>query len=312
MGGSGGWGFRGYSPQEIRDWIEEAQRDTEQIEHDSGVNSILGDSLAQYNQRNVRLIQARLDEIEDAIEYVCETTVDLRFGGSIAKHTYVDGLSDVDALVILRDQELASAQAREVLDVFSEILRRELDYEVSVGEGRLAVTVSYPDGMEVQILPAVQTPSGIRIPSANSSEWSPVISPQVFAGKLAAINQACSNRLVPVVKLAKSALAELPEQIKPSGYHIESLAVQAFEEYSGPNNYKGMLHHFFQRASVLVLAPIEDSTGQSLNVDENLGEPNSQYRRVLSGVLDRIARRMAIADRARSLEDWLAAIGEAP
>ena len=210
------------------------------------------------------------------------------------------------------DSLLESSSAKEALDMFAEILGRELGYTVHIREGNLAVTVTFSDGMEIQILPAVRTPSGIRIPSANGSGWSPVIRPHVFAEKLTQRNEACGGRLVPVIKLAKTVLAELPESIRPSGYHIESLALEAFNGYSGPNNYKGMLHHFFQRGSELVLSPIQDSTGQSLNVDQNLREPNSQYRRTLSGVLDRIARRMANADRAGSSDDWLAAIGEEP
>ena len=78
---------------------------------------------------------------------------------------------------------------------------------------------------------------------------------------------------MPLVKLAKAVMADFPESYRPSGYHVESVAVEAFARYSGPKNYKAMLHHFFERGSGLVLGPIQDSTGQSLNVDENLGPP---------------------------------------
>ena len=310
MSGSGGRGFSRYSPQEIRGWIEEANHDVDEARHNSEVNASLGDLLAQYNDRDVVLTRTRLDEIQVALEDALESTVDLRFGGSIAKHTFVDGLSDVDALAILRDKELAKFSAKEVLDKFASILRRDLGYTVRIAKGRLAVTIVFPDGMEIQILPAVQTPTGVRIPSSRNSEWSNVIRPQAFAEKLTQRNKACGGRLIPVVKLAKSVLAELPDTVRPSGYHVESLAVEAFKSYKGPNHYKGMLHHFFQRSSQLVLSPIRDSTGQSLSVDQDLGKHNSQQRRTLSGALDRIARRMANADRARSSDDWLMAIGE--
>lgn len=311
MSGSGGRGFGRHTPQEIRSWIEEASNDVDEAQHNSDVNASLGDLLAQYNDRDVDLTRTRLDEIQGALEDALESTIDLRFGGSIAKHTFVDGLSDVDALAILRDKELAKFSAKEVLDKFASILRRDLGYTVRIDKGRLAVTIVFPDGMEIQILPAIQTPTGVRIPSSRNSEWSNVIRPQAFAEKLTQRNKASGGRLIPVVKLAKSALTELPDTIRPSGYHVESLAVEAFKNYKGPNNYKGMLHHFFQRSSQLVLSPIRDNTGQSLNVDQGLGERNSLQRRTLSGALDRIARRMANADRARSSDDWLTAIGEA-
>ena len=312
MGGSGGHGFRGYSAEEIRGWIEEANRNANNVEHDAEVNAVLGDLLAQYNDRDAGLTRSRLDEIHEALEDAVESTVDLRFGGSIAKHTYIDGLSDVDALAILRDPELAASSAQDVLDTFANSLHRQLGYTVHVREGQLAVTISYPDGMEIQVLPAVQTSTGVRIPSSDGPDWSPVIRPQAFAEKLTQLNQECGRRLVPVIKLTKSALSGLPDSIRPSGYHVESLAVEAFRGYRGPYSHKAMLHHFFHRASELVLNPVRDSTGQSLNVDQKLGDPSSRPRRTLSGVLDRIARRMSNADRANSLSDWLEAIGEEP
>ena len=310
MGGSGGGGFPGFTPSDIRTWIDQAREDTATVEHDATVNAVLGDLLVQYNDRDVDSVREHLDEIQEALEESLETTIDLRFGGSVAKHTYIDGLSDVDALAILRDPEMQSLPAGEVLDRFAEALRRELGYEVLVNEGQLAVTVMFPREVPIQILPAIRTATGVRIPSGVGNGWSPVIRPDAFARKLTERNQANAGRLIPVVKLAKAAVADLPDSIKPSGYHMESLAVEAFQQYSGLTTYKAMLHHFFQASSNLVLSPIRDNTGQSLHVDQNLGGSNLRARQQLSGAMDRIARRMSNADRAGSSEDWLEAIGE--
>ena len=194
--------------------------------------------------------------------------------------------------------------------MFAETLRRELGYDVRVNEGHLAVTVVFPDGMTIQILPAIRTNSGVRIPASAGEGWSSVIRPEAFAARLTDRNQSNGGRIVPVIKLAKAALTDLPEEVKPSGYHVESLAIEAFRRYEGPRTYKAMLHHFFQAASELVKSPIRDSTGQSLHVDNYLGSANSRERRYLSGVFDRIARRMSNADRSGSADDWLQAIGE--
>ena len=310
MGGSGGRGFSNISPDRFRSWVDRASDETARVEHSAGVNAALGDLLAQYNDRPVELIGERLDSIQEAIEDSLETIVDLRFGGSIEKHTYIDGLSDVDALVILRDEELASRTANEVLEAFAETLRRELPYDVNVSVGQLAVTVTYPDEMKIQLLPAVRAAQGLRIPAVSGDEWSSVIRPEAFAAKLTERNRECGNRVVPTVKLAKAALAQLPESLRPSGYHVESLAVEAFKHYSGPKTLKDMLQHFFEQGSQLVLQPTRDSTGQSLNIDSYLGSPGSKARQSLSGIMNRIARRMTNADKASSLDDWLATIGE--
>ena len=310
MGGSGASGYLGQSPSEMRAWLEQLEDETSGAEQSAEVNATLGDLLAQYNDRDVDLTKDRLDEIEEVLEDQLETSMDLRFGGSVAKHTFVDGLSDVDALAVLNDPSLSSLSAREVLGRFAEILRRNVSYDVRVNEGQLAVTITYADGMGVQILPAVRTRSGFRIPDGDSDGWSSVIRPRSFARKLTQRNQECNARLVPVIKLAKAALADLPDSYRPSGYHVESLAVEVFARYSGPSNYKAMLQHLFTEGSRAVLRPIADSTGQSLQVDNNLGRPNSELRRRLSGAMERTARRMSNADRARSSEAWLGAIGE--
>ena len=310
MGGSGGRGFRRYASSTIRSWVEQGADESSRIAHNAQVNAALGDLLAQYNDRDVDLVGERLDTIQQAIEESIETTIDLRFGGSVAKHTYIDGLSDVDTLAILRDRDLAALPAGEVLQIFAETLRRELPYDANVKVGQLAVTVTFPDEMEIQLIPAVQTARGLRIPAASGEEWSPVIRPDRFAAKLTDINQECGRRLVPTVKLAKAALAQLPDSLRPSGFHVESLAVNAFDSYSGPFTYKEMLTHFFERSGNLVLQPMSDSTGQSLHIDSYLGPPNSRTRQSLSGIMHRIARRMSNADRGTSPDDWLAAIGE--
>ena len=310
MGAAGGHNLGGYMPSELRAWIEESQDETRMAEQYAQVNGHLGDLLAQYNDRDVELTALRLDELEDTIESRLDTAIDLLFGGSVAKHTFVDGLSDVDALAVLKDPVVASSLPEEVLEDFVEALRRNSPYDVRVHEGRLAVTVSYPDGMEIQILPAVRTATGFRIPHARGDEWSSVIRPRAFAHKLTEANIANNGRLVPVIKLAKAALANLSDSLRPSGYHVESLAIDVFEVYDGPNNYKAMLQYFFEQGSRAVLHPIRDSTGQSLHVDENLGQANSQLRQALSGAMDRIARRMSNADAAGSSDAWLATIGE--
>ena len=310
MGGSASGGFRDVPRGQVRAWIDQTQDTTTSAEHSASINATLGDLLAQYNDRDVELVKNRLQQIEHALEDHLETTIELRFGGSIDKHTYVDGLSDVDALAILRDPELQSLPAHEVLSKFADVIAKELGYDAKVDQGQLAVTVQFPDGMKVQVLPAIQSKEGIRISASNRNSWSSVIKPDAFASKLTERNQDNAGRLVPVIKLAKAALADLPDSIKPSGYHLESLAVETFREYTGVKTYKAMLHHLFQEASKLVLSPIRDSTDQSLHVDEDLGASNSRARQHLSGVLSRIARRMSSADRHGSPQEWLQAIGE--
>jgi hypothetical protein len=50
--------------------------------------------------------------------------------------------------------------------------------------GKLALTVKFSDGYEIQVLPALATKTGIRIAAADGNEWSNVIKPEKFAREL--------------------------------------------------------------------------------------------------------------------------------
>src|SRR5205823_2096169 len=123
------------------------------------------------------------------------------------------------------------------------------------------------------------------------------------------VNQQSGNKVVPTIKLAKDINYSLPENSRLSGYHIESLAVEAFRYYTGRFNPKAMLEHFFEKASQLVLNRIKDRTGQSLHVDDYLGAPNSRARKQVSNALDRVYRRMKNADAIKSRDQWMRIVG---
>ena len=52
------------------------------------------------------------------------------------------------------------------------------------------------------------------------------ITEPTFADTLTAANKACSGKVVPTIKLAKVLLSDLPDGRRPSGYHLENLAVE--------------------------------------------------------------------------------------
>ena len=78
--------------------------------------------------------------------------------------------------------------------------------------------------------------------------------------------------MVPAIKLAKAIFANRFGDDGPSGYHVEALAIESFQNYSGPKTPKAMVTHLVRTASDRVLWPIRDRSGQSRNVDDSLGE----------------------------------------
>lgn len=279
--------------------VDEAQ----QASYQADVNSYFQDLLSDFNNRKVDEINTHLQTIKDALTKENIGSINLVYGGSIKKHTYIDGLSDVDVLATIDNTALANASPRQVLEYFAEKLRERLrNTEIKIGN--LAVTVKFSDGHEIQVLPAVSTATGVRISSSNGTDWSGAIRPDKFANKLTSVNQSNSGKVVPVIKLYKAINSGLPEDAQLSGYHIESLAINAFSNYQGSLSHKDMLLHFVEYSSKTVLSPIKDSTGQSVHVDDYLGDPASSKRIRVSTILQNTAAQMKTADSEASLERW--------
>ena len=236
--------------------------------------------LAQYTRRNTQTVTQRLESLCGFLRQK-GNVVQTMFGGSVRKGTYVTGLSDVDALLIVNQSSLVNQTPALVIEYVRDTIQNRL-HQNTVSAGNLAVTVSYSDGTEIQILPAIRTNSGgVRIADPGSTQWSNVARPDDFAEKLAKVNTARNGRVVPIIKLAK-AMADCfitrPSR-KMSGYHIESLAIDAFKDYQGPLDPKTMLVHLLGHSMEAVKKPIVDSTGQSRHVDEYLGQTDSNLRK---------------------------------
>lgn len=298
MGGSGG----GFFPNpDINKQLRESETQTRNQQFESEVSGIINLLLADYNNRDVSVIQGHLDTIKSALEQEIDGNVDILYGGSVAKHTYVDGISDIDALVLINKSELKDKSPAEVKKYFFERLQARLP-RTQIGQGNLAVTVEFRDS-EIQLLPAIRHESGFKIADFSGNNWS-AIKPIEFTSLLTGINQNNGGKVVPTIKLAKSIISELPESQRLSGYHVEAIAVEVFQKYQGSKKTKDMLKYLFDEASRQVLRPIRDTTGQSMHVDDYLGSVNSADRNRVSKSLDRISRRMKNADGAQSIDQW--------
>jgi integrase len=302
MGGSGSGGaFSDIDREELLRKLRASEDATKDVSFETDINDHIGRLQAKYNDRDREAISSHLGEIEAALSEDIDDTVSLLFGGSVAKHTYVDGLSDIDALVLLGKSELRNMSPEEVKDYFFHKLKERFP-KAEIKEGTLAVTLKFPDA-EIQLLPAIKYKTGYRIADITGNEWS-FIRPRKFTERLTKVNQANGNKVVPTIKLAKSIIANLPKTRQLTGYHIEAMAVEIFRNYEGAKTPKALLTHFFREAPKAVLKPLPDITGQSEHVDSYLGAERSLNRRVVSDALGLLSRRMQSADNARTVQAW--------
>lgn len=301
MGGGGGnfW----HAPRGLG-FVKQNIKDREQEnEYKAEVSDMLKDLLSDYNHRDAEVIRKHIDIIKKALSKEIDEMVETSFGGSVAKHTYVDGLSDVDILANIADTELKYKSPNNLLTYFADLIRSRLP-NTKVETGKFAITITYQDGVDIQILPTVKTKKGIRIADVKGDVWSNIIHADKFANKLSEVNTQRGRLVVPVIKLFKGAQSDFPKDVQLSGYHIESLAINAFRNYNGSLNAKSMFQHLCSFTSESVKTPIIDSTGQSMHIDDNLGTANSVHRQRVSAFLRRLTTRLSTADFQRNINVW--------
>lgn len=299
MGGGGG-SFIGGEPENVTKNLRKSERDTQDEVFRGEVEALLGDVLSSANSRDVEAIDRHLGAIRQALEKDVDGVVQLLFGGSVSKRTYVEGISDVDALVVINELELEKSSPREVCDYILSRLSERLKERV-VADG-FAINVEYADAT-VQLVPVRKHDGNLLLPNRERTKWSR-IEPEAFTKELTEANKASNGKLVPVIKLAKVLLSNLQENRRPSGYHLENIAVKAFDNYQGKLTPREMIHHLFSMAPDIIRSPIVDKTGQSKHVDDYLGQKESLSRLMMADAVDRIGRRLRNAEGAHDIEQW--------
>lgn len=301
MGGSGSSSDWVRDPDKSAIKLRQAEIKSVNTEFDTEVNAEINSLITVFNDRDYESIQTHIDEVQKALEKLVDGTMDIRYGGSVSKHTYVDGLSDIDTLAIINNTELADKTPGEVKDYFFNRLSERFP-KTDIKKGQLAITLKYKNGTELQILPALKSGNGFKI-ALNDNEWIHT-NPRKFVVALRSVNIMNNGKAIPVIKLAKSIISNLPDKRQIKGYHAEALAIEVFSAYQGQKKTKEMLKYFFKEASVKVLNPIKDKTGQSVHVDDYLGKSNSIERKMVSDSFAQISRKMQNADGGQIIDKW--------
>lgn len=138
MGGSGSSGpYYDVNPDQLKDRVKEA-RDEISKGFSPTLQEFLDEKLSKFNRRDVALIATRQMEVLKSISELLDSNWDLRMGGSVSKHTYVDGLSDIDNLLIMKDFTVERSPKEVLSALASKLVENNCADEVSVGQ--LAVT----------------------------------------------------------------------------------------------------------------------------------------------------------------------------
>ncbi|EFL52354.1 conserved hypothetical protein [Solidesulfovibrio fructosivorans JJ]] len=252
MGGGGA--YTPFSPRRTPEQISQRIREEEAKAAAASFNSELGqfinNQLAKFNSRDIELVSERLESLLDTIKDRLDISVNTLFGGSVAKHTYVDGLSDIDSMLVINDSALTEKTPSAILDLLTRTLKSTYTQAAKIDHGKLAITVDFFDGMSIQLLPTIKSEHGLRISSEDGNKWSS-INPSKFQELLTKRNYECASKLIPTIKIVKSIIGTLPEARQLSGYHIESLSINIFKNYNGAKTCQEMVNIFLKRRETL-------------------------------------------------------------
>ena len=303
MSGSSGYYSSRSEPEDLFKKIKEDQDRTQIQAYEVEVSEFLNDLLSSFDQRNrdADIIDQHLDTIKGALESDIEGTIDLRYGGSLSRKTFIEGFSDVDIVVFVNKSELSQLSPDQIKDYIYNRLKERLP-NTEIEKGSTVISINYSD-YQVQLLPALRDGNNYKVADTSNKDWM-VIQPRKFAEKLTQVNQKCLNKIIPTIKIAKVIVNQLPENRRLTGYHIESIAIDIFKSYKGTNTTAEMLKFFFKEAATKVLYPIKDSSGHKVHVDDKLGADNSLQRKIISDTLTRIHKKMDNADMYKDVKIW--------
>ena len=141
MAGSGGGPFRNRAPERLT----ESVRSQESKESDAELSQFLGELLAAANSRDVPLVNERLAEIKAHLEDTVADELAMISVVPLRSTCSVDGLSDIDSLLIIDKTEFEGTRLAKCFDRITELLRKG-DVNRSGVTRQMAVTVNYPDG----------------------------------------------------------------------------------------------------------------------------------------------------------------------
>lgn len=297
MSGGGRQNWANNSENDPRYLIPKSEEETDDKYQATEIEQVLSEELKEINDHNYDAIDKHRNSIQEALQSEFEDVEIVRYAGSHSRHTDVTNVSDVDVLVSMGLAANLPESSNEALHSIAQRLSERFP-QTSIDVGNMAVTVTFKDGIEVQVLPAYRYGDSYKIPDPNSSGWI-TTNPARFAHQLTEVNKQNSGRVIPVIKLVKRICNERGIELK--SYHIENLAIKAFENYNNTKSYSVMLEHFFNSAKMSIHQPIQDPSGQSGDVSAYL---STTARKNISTQLHQMELEIAKAKRNSSVQAW--------
>lgn len=240
-----------------------------------------------------------LEKCTDSCQRVfanCEFAI----SGSLWKHTFAFGVSDIDVLCSVNSSELSPHHVvSRLASAFSSTS--------SIIKHQTHVTLPSPFGVTIDIVPVMVVSGEIVLIHSSGDRWVRA-RPELFATVLHHANLSSRNTLKPSIRVLKSLLSRCSFAPLLKGHHIEAICMHASSEFAGNFKVTTLLEFILSQLPRLAGLHLVDTSGQLRFIDDYLGASDSNERRRLSTYLTGYRARTADMDFSNSAASKFATI----
>jgi len=209
--------------------------------------------------------------------------------GSFGRNTCIRPLHDIDLFVVLNEDPECADKPRAWLRRVQDAL--EDAYDAETRPQRRSINIVFDSGLGFDVLPALQTPGGYRIPDVDEDRWIPT-NPRAHRERCDQANERAGQKLKPLVKVLKHWHRD-NAPAAPS-FLLEAVSWEAFS--SPPRSYPEGLAHLFAFCGDRLALSVPNPMAIGPDLDAELGDTNrTQLRDRLRGAARDARRALAEA-----------------
>lgn len=218
-----------------------------------------------------------LDRINQDLNRALYAPFRIELAGSVEKNTFNEGISDIDLRAVTTNSALLDYSPKIAKKLILKQIR-SIDEVKNPRVGHQAVTLT-KGGHEYQIIPVIRHDGKTYIPSERGTYWK-TVDIEVFNRSLNSLNRKTEGRFCEAVRFVKIlSNTYIPKRYQLSGYHIESIAMEAISQHCHPLNRTDMIERILGNIPSRVKRYSWDITRESKAIDRDLGSNYSTERK---------------------------------
>ena len=218
-----------------------------------------------------------LDRINGDLNRAPYAPFRIELAGSVEKNTFNEGISDIDLRAVTTNSALLDYSPKVAKRLIMKQIR-SIDEVKNPRVGHQAVTL-IKGGHEYQIIPVIRHNGKTYIPSERGTYWK-TVDIEAFNHSLHSLNRKTNGHFCEAVRFVKILSDRyVPKRNQLSGYHIESIAMEAIGNCSPTMGRTDMVEKILRYIPSRVKSYSWDITRETKAIDHDLGSNYSAERK---------------------------------